>query len=99
MGMNVLTGNRAPVGFQTIADVSAATGLTVPENARIARITVTGNTANWRDDGTDPAVTAGTGGMPMVAGETLYYDGDLQTIKFIEAVAASTASVHISYYR
>jgi hypothetical protein len=47
----------------------------------------------WRDDGTDPTATVG---MLLAAGDVMDYDGKLQAIKFIAAVAG--AILHASYY-
>ncbi len=88
-------------GYQQITDVSSAVGLTVPAidpnglNARpsIALITPEGQAVRWRDDGVAPTSTVG---MPLAAGVTLQYDGDLSKIKFIEQTA--TAKLNISYY-
>lgn len=98
MGNNVQDATRAPVGFQTLADVSTATGLTVPDCARVALIQVLENDVNWRDDGTDPVVDFG-GGFQLAALDSFLYVGDLTTIKFIEQTAASTARVNIVYYK
>ena len=98
MGQNVLDATREPVGYQAIADVSTATGLTVPENARVALIQVLNNDANWRDDGTDPVNGIG-GGFQLAELDSFMYVGDLTAIKFIEVTAASTASINIVYYK
>ena len=56
-------------------------------------ITPETNTVRWRDDGTNPTASVG---MPLAAGVTLQYDGDLKKIKFIEQTAS--AKINISYY-
>ncbi len=98
MGMNVRDDIRKPVGFQKITDVSAVSSLTVPSGARIAIIQAEANDINWRDDGTDAAVTSGTGGMLLAAGDSFLYTGDLSAITFIEAVATADANINVSYY-
>ena len=89
------------IGYQQITDLSAAVGLTVPaidksglkQMPTIALITpLTGN-VRWRDDGTNPTASIG---MPLAAGVTLQYDGNLRGIKFINN--GGTAELNISYY-
>lgn len=101
MAHNVLDGTRAPVGYIQTADLSTATGLTIPTNARTAIIQAIGNDVAWRDDGTDAAHTAaGTaGGMLLAAGDSFYYTGDLSKLSLIEAVDASTAYCNVAFYR
>ena len=53
---------------------------------------LTGN-VRWRDDGTSPTASVG---MPLAAGVTLQYDGNLKLIKFINN--GGTAELNISYY-
>lgn len=86
-------GRFSPLGYQQITNVSAAVGLTVPNGANIAMIRPNSKDVRWRDDGTNPSATVGT---PLLAGETLTYEGDLRTIKFIETSAS--AALDIDYY-
>lgn len=89
------------LGYQQITSLSSATSLTVPSvdknglNCRpaIAIITPEGEDVRWRDDGVDPTASVG---MPLAAGVTLQYDGDLTLIKFIEQNGG--AKINISYY-
>ena len=89
------------LGYQQITSLSAATGLTGPSKdgqglawkPAIAMITPETQGVRWRDDDTDPTASVG---MPLAAGTTLQYDGDLTKIKFIEQVAG--AKLNISYY-
>lgn len=90
------------LGYQQLATLSSATGLTVPSidpntgltvKANFALITPEAQAVRWRDDGTDPTASVG---MPLAAGVTLQYDGDLSKIKFIEQTGG--AKVNISYY-
>ena len=89
------------LGYQQITSLSAATGLTVPSRdlnglackPSIAMITPETQGVRWRDDDTDPTNSVG---MPLAAGTTLQYDGDLTKIKFIEQTAG--AKLNISYY-
>ena len=89
------------IGYQQITDLTSAVGLTVPamdktglrQMPTIALIMpLTGN-VRWRDDGTNPSSTVG---MPLAAGVTLQYDGNLNGIKFINN--GGTAELNISYY-
>jgi hypothetical protein len=90
------------LGYQQITGLSVAKGLTVPTidpntgltvKANFALITPDTNGVRWRDDGTAPTASIG---MPLAAGVTLQYDGDLSKIKFIESTAS--AVLNVSYY-
>lgn len=89
------------LGYEQLTSLSAATGLTVPQkdtnglagSPRIAIITPEGQAVRWRDDGVAPTASVG---MPLAAGVTLQYDGDLTKIQFIEQ--AIGAKLNISYY-
>lgn len=89
------------LGYQQITSLSSATGLTVPQTdlnglackPSIALIVAETQGVRWRDDG--PAPTASVG-MPLAAGVTLQYDGDLSVIKFIEQTAS--AKLNVTYY-
>jgi|TARA_R110000868_G_C10610742_1_gene741379 hypothetical protein len=89
------------LGYQQITTLSSAVALTVPIvdvqglscKPSIAIITPETQGVRWRDDGTDPSASVG---MPLAAGVTLQYDGDLTKIKFFEQ--AGSAKLNISYY-
>lgn len=89
------------LGYQQIGTLSSATALTVPvvdANGLSAKPTlalIVSETQNvrWRDDGVDPTASVG---MPLAAGVTLQYDGDLSRIRFIEQ--GGGAKLNISYY-
>ena len=89
------------MGYQQITSLGTATGLTVPQKnlqglagpPRIAIITPEAQAVRWRDDSVAPTATVG---MPLAAGVTLQYDGDLSQIKFIEQT--SGAKLNITYY-
>lgn len=89
------------LGYQQIATLTSATALTVPLTdvnglscrPTIALITPETQGVRWRDDGTAPSASVG---MPLAAGVTLQYDGDLTKIQFIEQTAS--AKLNISYY-
>jgi hypothetical protein len=88
------------LGYQQITSLSAATGLTVPVTdlnglscrPSIAMITPETQAVRWRDD----AAPTASVGMPLAAGVTLQYDGDISKIQFIEQTAG--AKLNISYY-
>lgn len=91
------------LGYRQITDLSSAVGLTLtlpvttPDGLTcrpsFALITPETQNVRWRDDGVDPTASVG---MPLAAGVTLQYDGDLSKIKFIEQTAS--AKLNISYY-
>ena len=89
------------MGYQQITSLSSSTNLTVPARdlnglvgtPRIAIITPETQAVRWRDDNTAPTASVG---MPLAAGVTLQYDGDLTQIKFIEQVGG--AKLNITYY-
>lgn len=90
------------LGYQQLETLSASTGLTVPTRdpstgltakANFALITPESKGVRWRDDGVAPTASVG---MPLAAGVTLQYDGDLTKIRFIEQEAS--AKLNISYY-
>ena len=82
-----------PMGFVQITILTSATALTVPSNADSA-IVIPTNKVNWRDDGTAPTSTVG---MPLLADLTLHYDGDLGSVRFIQA--SGSAALNVSFYR
>lgn len=88
------------LGYEQITSLSSATGLTVPTTdlnglscrPSIAMITPETQAVRWRDD----AAPTTSVGMPLAAGVTLQYDGDISKIQFIEQTAG--AKLNISYY-
>ena len=100
MSMN-LKAITTRLGYQQITSLSSATGLTVPtrdlnglnQKPVIALITPETQAVRWRDDDVNPTASVG---MPLAAGVTLQYDGDLTKIKFIEQ--AASAKINVSYY-
>jgi hypothetical protein len=89
------------LGYQQITSLSSAQSLSVPAKdvqglacrPAIAIITPETQAVRWRDDGVAPTATVG---MPLAAGTTLQYDGDLTKIQFIEQTGS--AKLNISYY-
>ena len=100
MAMN-LKSITTRLGYQQITTLTASTALTVPSRdlnglsckPSIALITPETQGVRWRDD--DVAPTASIG-MPLAAGVTLQFDGDLTIIRFIEQSAS--AKLNITYY-
>lgn len=82
-----------PKGYQKITGLGTVKSLTVPAGAVYAEISVETQDVRWRDDGINPTVTDG---MPLVAGQSMEYDADLEAIKFIET--AASAVIHVAYY-
>jgi hypothetical protein len=89
------------IGYQQITTLNTAQPLTVPIRdangmsvvPSFALITPLTQNVRWRDDGVNPTATVG---MPLLAGVTLQYDGDLARIRFIETTAS--AELNVSYY-
>ena len=89
------------LGYQQITTLSSVASLTVPSTdvqglackPSIAMITPETQSVRWRDDGVAPTASVG---MPLAAGTTLQYDGDMTKIQFIEQTAS--AKLNISYY-
>jgi hypothetical protein len=93
MNMQTKPASTAPIGYQQITSLSAATGLTAPANARWALIVPESRDVRWRDDGTNPTASVG---MPIAAGQAFEYTGDLSRIAFIEQ--AASAKLNVAYY-
>ena len=89
------------LGYQQITSLSSSTALTVPVmdvnglacKPAMALITPEGQAVRWRDDGANPTASVG---MPLAAGVTLQYDGDLTQIRFIEQLGG--AKLNVTYY-
>jgi hypothetical protein len=81
------------LGYQQITSLSSAQSLTVPLGATMALIVPETQAVRWRDDRTAPTASVG---MPVAVGESLNYDGDLKSIRFIEQTAS--AKINVSYY-
>lgn len=89
------------LGYQQLTSLATAQFLTVPTTdanglackPSFALITPLTQNVRWRDDNTAPTATVG---MPLLAGVTLQYDGDLTKIRFIETTAS--AELNVTYY-
>jgi len=89
------------LGYQQITSLVSAQRLTVPQRdlqglnqkPTFALITPLTGAVRWRDDGVAPTASVG---LPLAAGVTLQYVGDLTKIQFINN--GGTAELNISYY-
>lgn len=90
-----IQGYMKPIGYQQIATVSSAVGLTVPTvGGDLALIQAEAQNVRWRDDGTNPTAAIG---MILVANDILMYTGDFSAIKFFEVT--SGAKINVTYYK
>lgn len=83
-----------PLGYQQIANLTAAGNLTVPGNATFALIQAEAVDVRWRDDGTAPTATVG---MLLPSGLPQEFSGDLAALKFI--TVSSGSILDVSYYK
>lgn len=89
----MVDGSLTPKGYQRLADLSAVRGLAVPESATLALMQAEGSGIRYRDDGPDPTANAG---MPIPAGGSLFYNGDLSAFRVVQETAG--AILNVSYY-
>lgn len=82
-----------PCGYQQMTSIGAATGPTVPVQAKYAVIVAEAQAARWRDDGTSPTSTVG---MLLPVNTPFTYLGNLGALKFIQSTAGTI--VNIAYY-
>lgn len=89
------------IGYEQITSLVTATALNVPSKdanglscrPSFALITSEGAAVRWRDDGELPTASVG---MPLAAGVTLQYDGDISRIRFVQQTTG--AKLNVSYY-
>lgn len=74
---------------------SAVLGTAISAGATVAIIVAETQAARWRDDGTDP--TTATGMLISTSTPPFVYDGSLENIRFINAVAGGI--LHVSLYK
>ncbi len=89
-----IQGHLEPAGYEQISTLSAAKGLTPPDQAKLALIQPQTKDISWRDDGTSPTASVG---MFLAANDTLVYTGVFSAIKFIETSAS--AKINVTYYK
>lgn len=88
-----------PVGYAQVTVSTTAVGLTIPEGATSAVITVETDNIRWRDDATDPTSTVGMFTMQTQSFE-LVSSKSLSQFKAIrDASATADAILNISFYR
>lgn len=93
-GVRVLDASLKPCGYEQITNLSTSQGLTPPTDATLAMIVVEDQAVRWRDHGGAPTATVG---MPLEAGDSFTYNGNLHAIEFIEQAAGAT--LNVSYYK
>ena len=94
----IAAGIELCVGYEQITDLSSAVGLSnIPTGTNAptyAIIKPETNGVRWRGDGTDPTANVG---HPLASGESLTYNADLNTIKFIQTGAG--AKLNVTYFK
>jgi hypothetical protein len=98
----------APVGFCTDSSLGSAVGLAsftgtaclnVPNSTlgsyAYAIICAYTSGVVYRDDGTAPTATPGTGGQGISAGQCISYSGNFGTIQFIQQAGGAIVGVSI----
>lgn len=93
---------QVPLGFCALSSMSAATLLSscsggIPAGTTYAVICAYAQGVVWRDDGTDPTGTPGSGGQGISANQCIPYNGTFTAIKFIQQT--SGALLGVSFYR
>jgi hypothetical protein len=93
MAQRVVDAELKPRGYEQLTDLSAAVGLSkVPVGAIGALIQAEDQYVRWHD----VIVPTANLGMTLAAGDTIWYVGNLDKIKFIEM--AASAIINVSYY-
>lgn len=93
-GQPIIDAVLTPNGYQQITDLSAATGLTVPDGTVLAIIQSEAQSVRWRDDGTNPTASVG---MLLETGNSIVYNGGFAALKLIQT--AASAKLNVSYYK
>lgn len=93
---------QVPLGFCSLASMAASTALAtcstgIPSGTTYAVICAYTQGVVWRDDGTAPTGTPGTGGQGLAANQCIPYNGTFTAIRFIQQ--ASGAILGITFYR
>lgn len=78
------------LGFQQVAVLTAAVGLTVPAGTKKIVVSAEGQPVRWRSDGTDPTAAIGN-----IIGVNATEDirADIAKTKFIETAASAKINV------
>lgn len=85
--------SSTPLGYQQQAVTAAANLTSAPAAANYALLLPETNGIRWRDDGTDPTAAIG---MPISAGQSFVYDGDVSKLRVISQTG--TATLNIAYF-
>lgn len=90
-----VTGYIKPLGYVQEDSLASATTLTPPTGQAATLIWIQAQDQNvrWRDDGTAPDADTG---MILYAGDSIWYNGDITAIQFIET--AASAKLNCAYY-
>lgn len=93
---------QVPLGFCALTSMTASTGLAscsggIPAGTTYAVICAYAQGIVWRDDGTAPTGTPGTGGQGLAANQCVPYNGTFTAIRFIQQT--SGAILGVSFYR
>lgn len=93
---------QVPLGFCALSSMAASTALAscsggIPTGTTYAVICSYAQGVVWRDDGTAPSATPGTGGQGIAANQCIPYNGDFTKIRFIQQT--SGAVLGVSFYR
>lgn len=97
---------EAPAGYCFSNSMSTSTGLatfTGPAcnggtnlgNYTYAAICAYVQGVVWRDDGTAPTATPGGGGQGLAAGQCMPYNGNFQSLRFIQQAPGAIAGVSL----
>jgi hypothetical protein len=93
---------QVQLGFCSLSSMSSAKSLAncsggIPALTTYAVICAYAQGVVWRDDGTAPTGTPGSGGMGLSSGQCLPYNGIIANIQFIQQT--SGAILGVSFYR
>lgn len=106
MATTARPGRFGNYGYQQITTLTSSTALTIPgggkalvggsdtpSDVNAALIQATTQDVRWRDDGTAPTATVG---MLLKADSDMWYEGDLNRLRFIEVAVGGV--LNVSYY-
>lgn len=93
---------EVPLKFCSLSSMSGATSLSscsggIPSATTYAVICAYGQGVVWRDDGTAPTGTPGSGGQGLGANQCIPYNGTMTAIQFIQQAAG--AILGVSFYQ
>lgn len=89
----IIDGQRKPLGYQQITSLSSAVGFSIPVGSRAILFQAENKDIRFRDDGSNPTSSVG---FLLLAGQSIWYYGDISKIKLIEASAS--AKVNALFY-